>query len=226
MSEKLSAKEKKQNELLADDEVINNPKASKFDKWLAKTDKKAEEKSSFVKFLWQLFKFIVVSGLVSIIQIALAYLLPFIFDKAAFKVGIPGFLRPIFNPVNLFDVNTAAGMKSIDKYVVGGITTWGYILPFFLSNTIANIYGYIQNKKRTFRSDAPKISFVIYIILLVALMLFSTWLQGFVYGKLTLVDNSFISGASRLIATAVAGFIQFVVLFPMEKFVLLKEKKD
>lgn len=196
-------------------------------------DNAAEEKGSFIKTLWQLVKFLVVSGLVTIIQLVLAYVLPLIFDHVT--ATLPAFLQVIFQPDSIFDASTEAGLKDIGKYVAdavvadghvtAGVVTWGYVLPFFLSNLIANVYGYIQNKKTTFKSDAPKICFVIYIILMIALILFSTWLQGAIYGALTRVDNAFISGISRLVASLVCGFVQMVVLFPMEKFVLLKEKK-
>ena len=39
-------------------------------------DNAAEEKGSFMKTLWQLVKFLVVSGLVTIIQLVLANVLP------------------------------------------------------------------------------------------------------------------------------------------------------
>lgn len=186
-------------------------------------DNAAEEKGSFIKTLWQLVKFLVVSGLVTIIQLVLAYVLPLIFDNVT--ATLPGFLQVIFQPDAIFDITTASGAEDYAKYVVDGVVTWGYVLPFFLSNLIANIYGYIQNKKTTFKSDAPKICFVIYIVLMIALILFSTWLQGAIYGALTRVDNAFISGISRLVASLAAGLLQMIVLFPMEKFVLLKEKK-
>ena len=44
-------------------------------------DNAAEEKGSFMKTLWQLVKFLVVSGLVTIIQLALAALLPLVWDQ-------------------------------------------------------------------------------------------------------------------------------------------------
>ena len=43
-------------------------------------DNAAEEKGSFMKTLWQLVKFLVVSGLVTILQLALAALLPLVCD--------------------------------------------------------------------------------------------------------------------------------------------------
>ena len=110
--------------------------------------------------------------------------------------------------------------------------TWGYVLPFLLSNLIANIYGFYQNKKTTFKSDSAWYNFVIYIVLLLALILFSTWMQGAIVGAMLKLEPSnwffkIITNESvaRLIASMCAGFVQMVVLFPMEKFVLMPEKK-
>ncbi len=187
-------------------------------------DNAAAGKGSFWKTVWQLVKFALVSGITFIIQIVLAYLLPLIFDHVT--ALLPAFLQGIFNPEVLFDTTTASGAKDFAKYVVDGVVTWGYVIPFFLSNLLANVYGFFQNRKTTFRSDAPWYNFTIYIVLMFCLILFSTWLQGAIYGALTRVDSAFLNNISRLIATLVSGFVQFLVLFPMEKFVLLKEKKE
>lgn len=196
-------------------------------------DDAAEGKGSFIKTIWQLVKFLVVSGLVTIIQLVLANVLPLIFDGVT--ATLPAFLQGIFAPNTIFDATTAEGLEQIEKYVVGGVVengtvvggvvTWGYLLPFFLSNLIANIYGFWQNKKTTFKSDAPWYNFAIYIVLMIALILFSTWLQGWVVGVIAKVDWAWLQALARTIAGLVAGFVQMVVLFPMEKFVLLKEKK-
>lgn len=203
-------------------------------------DGAAEEKGSFIKTVWQLVKFLVVSGLVTIIQLVLANVLPFIFDRVT--APLPGFLQGIFDPNVVFDPSTEAGLKQVSKYVVdaasgnlggvvegglvvGGIVTWGYLLPFFLSNLIANIYGFYQNKKTTFKSDAPWYNFAIYIVLMIALILFSTWFQGWLVGVIAKAPWAWLNGLARTIAGLAAGFVQMVILFPMEKFVLLKEKK-
>lgn len=188
-------------------------------------DNAAEEKGSFIKTVWQLVKFLVVSGLVTIIQLVLAALLPLFCDQI--QILLPEFLRGIFTPTMF-----TAGSEEAAKYVIDGVVTWGYVLPFLLSNLIANIYGFYQNKKTTFKSDAPWYNFAIYIILLLALILFSTWMQGAIVGALLKIEasNWFLNiitneSVSRLLASMAAGFVQMVVLFPMEKFVLLKEKK-
>lgn len=183
-----------------------------------------KETGAAKKTIWQVIKFAIVSGLVSIIQIVLAYLLPFVFDGVT--ATLPGFLAAIFQPDVIFDATTAKGAEQIAKYVVGGIVTWGYVLPFFLSNLIANIYGYFQNRKTTFKSDTPTVNVVIYLVILLALILFTTWVQGLIFGACTRADSSLLQGLARLLATGVAGFIQFVVIFPVEKFWLLKEKKE
>lgn len=188
-------------------------------------DNAAEEKGSFMKTLWQLIKFLVVSGLVTIIQLALAALLPLVCDQI--HTLLPEFLRGIFTPTMF-----STGSAEASKYVIDGVVTWGYVLPFLLSNLIANIYGFYQNKKTTFKSDSPWYNFVIYIVLLLALILFSTWMQGAIVGAMLKLEPSnwffkIITNESvaRLIASMCAGFVQMVVLFPMEKFVLMPEKK-
>lgn len=191
--------------------------------FISRIDDKAEAKGGAVKTLWQIVKFLVVSLGVTIIQLVLANLLPLVFDSVT--ATLPGFLQAIFVPDSIFDVSTESGAADYAKYVVAGVVTWGYVLPFFLSNAIANIYGYIQNKKTTFKSDAPTYCFVIYILLICALILFSTWLQAFVYGWLSNLGVAALSSLARTIAGLAAGMVQMLILFPMEKFVLLKERK-
>jgi hypothetical protein len=170
-------------------------------------DNAAEEKGSFIKTLWQLVKFLVVSGLVTIIQLVLVNVLYFAMKN--WTAPLPVFLASIFTATTVGE----------------GHDNWGYILPFFLSNAVANVYGYIQNKKTTFKSDAPTYCFVIYIILLACLILFSTWFQGVIANLVAGVKIAWIANLAPTVASLAAGFLQMVVLFPMEKFVLLKEKK-
>ena len=58
-------------------------------------------------------------------------------------------------------------------------------------------------------------------------------MQGAIVGALLKVEptNWFLNivtneSIARLLASMAAGFVQMVVLFPMEKFVLMKEKKE
>ncbi len=160
------------------------------------------------KSLWEFIKFNLVSFSVTIVQLLLANILPIFFDSIT--TTLPSFLQIFFDPKVLFTGES--------KYVINGVVTYGYILPFLLSNALANIYGYFINMKTTFKGQGSKKGFVIYIVVLIILILFSCYLQGFIVGKL---NNS---SYARTIASLLAGFIQMCVLFPLEKFVLFKQK--
>ena len=138
--------------------------ANKFNEGLNNVDDKADNNGK--KTIWQIVKFIVVSLLVTIIQLALVNLLYFFMKN--WQEPLPGFLGEIFSPSTVGE----------------GHSNWGYILPFFLSNFIANTVGYFLNKRKTFKSDAPLWHYIIYIVLLFLLILFSTWLQGLVVNAL------------------------------------------
>ena len=177
-------------------------KENKNNSFLDKVDEKAEKKG--IKTLWQAIKFLIVSCLVTIIQLVLVNLLYFLMK--GWTTPLPGFLAVIF---------TEATMGA-------GHSNWGYILPFFLSNFIANTVGYFLNKSKTFKSDAPIWHYIVYIVLLFALILFTTWLQGVVANGLTSIGAEAIAPT---VASMAAGTVQMIVLFPLQKFVLLREKK-
>ena len=151
--------------------------------------------------LWQFIKFNLVSFSITLLQLALANLLPLIFDGVAAK--LPPVLRPVFQPDILFEV------------------TWGYVLPFFLSNFIANIYGYFMNMKTTFRGKGIRRGLAAYLLILAALILFSTWLQGWITARLS--ATSF-AALARTLAAMAAGLVQVAVLFPLEKYVLFRKE--
>ena len=141
--------------------------------------------------LWQFIKFNLVSFSITLLQLALANLLPLIFDGVAAK------LPPV------------------------GVVTWGYVLPFFLSNFIANIYGYFMNMKTTFRGKGSRRGLAAYLLILAALILFSTWLQGWITARLS--ATSF-AALARTLAAMAAGLVQVAVLFPLEKYVLFRKE--
>lgn len=169
-------------------------------------DSKAESKGSKIKTLWQAVKFVFVSLIVTVIQLVLVNVLYVVLKD--FKAPLPGILGNIFS-------ETTMGL---------GHSNWGYVLPFLLSNLIANAVGYFVNKKKTFKSNAPMWHFVIYIFILLALILFATWLQGVIVNALNNTNINFFISMAPTIAALAAGSIQMVSLFPLQKFVLLKEK--
>ena len=161
--------------------------------------------------IWQFIKFNLVSFSITLLQLALANLLPLLFD--GINVKLPVFLRSVFDPEMLFE--------GPSPYVIEGVVTWGYVLPFFLSNFIANIYGYFMNMKTTFRGSGKQDSLVIYLLVLTLLILFSTWLQGWITAKMAVTA---LSTLGRTIAAMIAGLVQVAILFPLEKFVLFKKE--
>ncbi|MCQ2087561.1 MAG: hypothetical protein MJZ37_05790 [Bacilli bacterium] len=158
------------------------------------------------KTLWEIIKFILVSCIVTVIQLVLVNVL-FLLMKGITN-PLPSFLGKIFT-----------------EQVMGeGHTNWGYILPFFLSNLIANVYGFFQNRKTTFKSNSPKTYVVIYIFIVLVLIFVSTFLQGIVANALLSVSVKFLNSLAPTIAAMAAGTFQMLVLFPLEKFVLFKNK--
>ena len=174
---------------------------------LSELDRAAEAKGGAAKTLWQLVKFVAISSLVGILQLALVNLL--FFALRDWRPPLPPALAGVFSAAS----------------VGAGNDNWGFVLPFFVSNLAANVYGYIQNKRTTFKSDAPGWCFGVYLALMAALILFSTWLQGVVANALISTGSPLLSGLAPTIAAMCAGTLQLLVLFPVEKFVLLKEKK-
>lgn len=159
--------------------------------------------------LWQFVKFNLVSLTVTIVQLLLANLLPLAFDRVVSP--LPPLLRGIFSAEALFPDGS--------KYVVNGVVTWGYVLPFLLANGLANIYGYFINMKTTFRGKGTRAGFAVYLVILFALILFATWMQGEIVAAMA---SSRIAPLSRTLASFGAGVVQTAVLFPLEKLVLFR----
>lgn len=161
-----------------------------------------ENKQSLKEFI----KFNIVSFSVTLLQLLLANMLPYLFDNCLIK--IPTFLNNIFYSDNI-----------PTKYIVDNYVTYAYLLPFLLSNLLANIYAYFVNMKATFKGKGTRGGFIAYVVILLTLILFSTWLQGLIVSAL--YTTKYVS-ISRALASLTAGTIQMLILFPLEKFVLFK----
>ncbi len=157
-----------------------------------------------------------------VIQTVLQYLLPLIFNPL--QAALPGWLDFLYDVNTLFDTTTAAGLRDYDRYVVEGAhgltVTWGYMLPFFLANIAANIFVYIMNKKYTFKSSAPRWHFILYFVIMVATILFTTWLQGVCYPWILSWGVSWLNPLARVICILPAGLVQTVVFFIAQKLLL------
>ena len=163
------------------------------------------EESKTKKSLWEIITFLLVSCLVSIIQLVLVNALYF---------GLQGWTAPL--------PDVLAGTFS-EQTMGAGHSNWGYVLPFFLSNLIANVYGYFQNRATTFKAkNVPQWCLAVYLVVLFALILFCTWLQGVVVNWVQALGVT--EALAPTIAMMVSGAVQFAVLFPLEKFVLFKKR--
>lgn len=156
--------------------------------------------------LWQFAKFLIVGGIGAVMQMITVNILYFLMRD--WKAALPALLSGIFN-----------------ESVMGqGNNNWGYVLPFFISNLVANTYQYIQNKKTTFKADAPKWSFIVYFVVLVILIFVATWLQGILNNLFIRTERPLIMKLAPTLAVIFAGIVYTLVLFPLEKFVLFKKK--
>lgn len=168
-------------------------------------DKKYEKNG-----IYQFIKFNLSSFSITLIQLLLANIFPLLFDS--YRKVVPDSINKIFID-GLID--------SIDsKYIINGVITWGYLLPFFLSNFIANIYGYFINMHFTFKSKGNHYSIIIYCIVLFILIIISTWLQSLIS---SIISKTQFAYMSRSIAALLAGLFQVVIIFPLEKYILFKE---
>lgn len=157
--------------------------------------------------LREFVKFNLVSTLVTLVQLILVNVLLYVMKENT--APLPGFLAEIFRP----------------EAVGEGNCTWGYVLPFFLSNAIANVLGYFINREKTFQSDSPHWLVGVFLAVLAVMILFTTWIQG----RLVFVIRSAFPSLYSLaptIASFAAGLIQFAVLFPLQKYVLFRKKKE
>ena len=157
--------------------------------------------------LWQFVKFAIfgtIGGIIQVISVNVLY-----FAMKGWTTPLPAFLGGIFS----------------EKVLGEGNSCWGYIVPFFLSNLISQIFQYVQNKKTTFKSDAPKWVFGVYIAVAVLLMFIITWTQGVLNNFLSSSSSRLLTVLAPTLAVVIAGQIYTVVMFPLEKFVLFRKAR-
>ncbi len=98
--------------------------------------------------------------------------------------------------------------------------------PYLLSNLLANVYGYYRNRKTTFKAASKPWSLPVYIIVLLVLIGLMTPFQVWVAGLAGNAGSTFLKDMAPTIASMSAGMIQFLVLFPLEKYVLFIENPE
>ncbi len=156
--------------------------------------------------LWQFVKFAIFGTLGGVIQVVTVNVL--YFAMKGWTTPLPAFLSGIFS----------------EAVLGAGNSCWGYIVPFFLSNLISQIYQYIQNKRTTFKSDAPSWVFTVYIAVVVVLIFVTTWVQGVLNNLFLSTSSSLLVKLAPTLAVIISGLIYTGVLFPLEKFVLFRKR--
>lgn len=96
-------------------------------------------------------------------------------------------------------------------------------IAFLVSKCVAEIISFIINRKKNFEADNNIVfSVVMYIITVVALIIFSTWLGG----ALSNVLGESLKEFGTTIGKLLGSFISFIVMFVMDKFVIMTKKGD
>lgn len=174
---------------------------------LTKLDKAIEKKGELAVTVWQFAKF----ALASLVAMAAEFSLLII--------------------MNHIDALTALNSRPVDWFVFhyegNGVEGLGTMIAFLVSTTVAQIITYVINRKKTFGSNTNlTFSVVFYTLVIIALICaqafyaphISAWLQ---------TEHSFNPDGAMSLAKACFSFINFVILFPLEKFVIMRkvEKK-
>lgn len=171
---------------------------------LTDIDKKAEEKGSVLKTIWQFVKFIVVSLLAMIVQFVLLntlQLIPAVKELYSVDFSWWVFVYPV---------------------AIGGL---GYFIVSNAANVVAQIVAFFVNKEKTFNSGANiAVALPIYIIFTIALIVFSAWLNPTL--KELFVNYNLGEDAAKNIATMICSAVQFFLYFPVDKILFKKPKEE
>lgn len=171
---------------------------------LTDIDKKAGEKGSLIKTIWQFVKFIVVSLLAMIVQFVLLntlQLIPAVKDLYATDFSWWVFVYPV---------------------AIGGL---GYFIVSNVANVVAQIVAFFVNKEKTFNSGANiAVALPIYIVFTIALIVFSAWLNPTL--KELFVGYNLSEDLAKNIATMICSAVQFFLYFPVDKILFKKPKEE
>lgn len=171
---------------------------------LTDIDKKAEEKGSLLKTIWQFVKFIVVSLLAMIVQFVLLntlQLIPAVKELYATDFSWWVFVYPV---------------------AIGGL---GYFIVSNVANIVAQIVAFFVNKEKTFNSGANiAVALPVYIIFTIALIVFSAWLNPTL--KELFVNYNMSEDLAKNLSTMICSAVQFFLYFPVDKILFKKPKEE
>ena len=106
-----------------------------------------------------------------------------------------------------------------------GIRYKGYMYSYFLSTTISYIASYIMNRKLTFKSNSNLLlSTVLFAIMVIATIAFSTWFGAFL--STLLKDSGHNSVILELLTKMFVMFVPMLWTYPLQRFVIYKNKPE
>lgn len=152
--------------------------------------------------IWQVVKFTLISCIAFIAEFASMY---------ALQYGLEGVCGN--EDFHWFIFHYAAGRG-------GAFGTAGFI-AMLGSKCIAEIISFTINRKKTFNANNNVVfSAIMYVITVVALIIFTTWLAG-VLGDA--MGPAIGADAGNTISKMLSSVISFVVIFLMDKFVIMRK---
>lgn len=154
--------------------------------------------------IWQFVKFTIISSIAGITEITSYTLL---------------------NSVILKSMNTEPFHWWIFNYnggVGGGL---GTMISFLISTTLAQIVSFVTNRKKTFNANNnivfSAIMYTLMVIVIICLQTYTGPLMVIAIDKW--LNNAAISGT---LGKLIWMFLSFVIIFPMNKFVIMRKKKE
>ena len=179
---------------------------------LNKIDNMAEKKGSLLVTAWQFVKFIVVSLLAMIVQVALTNIIPL----------IPAIQEMYATPITIFGIlDYPVNYNDIGEVISGGL---GYCIAFNVANIVAQIVAFFVNREKTFNSGANiAIALPIYIAFTIGLIFFSAWLNPTL--NTLFLSWNFGEGLARNAAMMICSALQFFLYFPVDKILFHKKKE-
>lgn len=167
------------------------------------------EKGKFVTYIekhketWKFLKFLFTGASTSVLQLSVQMFLLYVVFTA------PIFSEPVTNSPLL-------------EFL--GIGYWGYVYSYFISAVIGYAAAYIMNRKITFKSDAdPLVSTILYTIMVICTITFTTWLGSFL-GTL-LIEHGWKNIWTDMLLSLFTMTVPTVWTYPLSRFVIHKKKK-
>lgn len=154
--------------------------------------------------IWQLIKFTIISSIAGITEITSYTLLNSVFLKS---MNAQPFHWWIFR---------------YDGGVGGGL---GTMIAFLVSTTLAQIVSFVTNRKKTFNADNNIVfSAIIYAVMVIAIICLQTYTGPLIVIAIDKwLNNAALSGT---LGKLIWMFLSFVIIFPMNKFVIMRKKKQ